>query len=103
MAVGGDVEGLVVVQHFENVGGGRGVDDGGGDELVHCLVVRRLAGVVDEARAAAVGAAGEEGHADGFLVGDALEGADQVGALEILVVVTQVRGKNGRIRLWVTE
>lgn len=40
MAVGGDVEGLAVaVQELDDVRGRRGVDDGRGDELVHCLVV----------------------------------------------------------------
>ena len=76
MAVGGHVEGPVVVQHLDDVGGGRGVDDGGGDELVHCFVVGGLAGVVHEAGAAAVDAAREEGDAHGLVVGDALEGAD---------------------------
>ncbi len=37
-----------------------------------------------ESRAADVDAAGEEGHAEGFVVGDALEGADDVGAFEVL-------------------
>ena len=76
MAVGGDVEGLVVVQQFDEVGGRGAVDDGGGDELVHCFVVRGFGRVVHEACAAAVDGAGEEGHADGFLVGDALQCAD---------------------------
>lgn len=39
---------------------------------------------MDEAGAAGVDAAGEEGHADRFVVRDALEGADDVGALEVL-------------------
>jgi hypothetical protein len=39
---------------------------------------------VDEAGAAAVDGAGEEGHAQGFVVGDALEGADEVRAFEVL-------------------
>ena len=68
MAVCRDVEGLVVVQEFEDVGGRAGVDNGGGDELVHGLVVGGLRGVVDEAGAAAVHSTGEEGHANGFLV-----------------------------------
>lgn len=85
MAVGGDVEGFgVAVEEFDDVGGGWGVDDGGGDELVHCFVVGWLGGVVDEAGAADVDGAGEEGHAEGLLVGDALEGADEVGAFEVL-------------------
>ena len=84
VTVGGDIERLVVVQHLEHVGWRRGVDDGGGDELVHGLVVGGLGRVVHEAGTAAVDGAGEEGHADGFLVGDALEGADEVGAFEVL-------------------
>jgi hypothetical protein len=47
-------------------------------------VVLGFAGVVDEACAAAVDGAGEEGHAEGFVVRDALEGADEVCALEVL-------------------
>ena len=58
-----DVERLVVVQELDDVVGRRGVDDGGADELVHGLVVAGFAGVVHEARAADVDAAGEEGHA----------------------------------------
>ena len=84
VAVRRDVEGLVVVQELEHVGGGWGVDDGGGDELVHGFVVGGLGGVVHEAGATAVDGAGEEGHAQGFLVRDALEGANEVGALEVL-------------------
>lgn len=38
---------------------------------------------MEEAGGEGVGA-GEEGHADGFVVGDALEGADEVGAFEVL-------------------
>ena len=84
VTVGGDIERLVIVQHLEHVGWRRGVDDGGGDELVHGLVVGGLGRVVHQAGTAAVDGAGEEGHADGFLVGDALEGADEVGAFEVL-------------------
>jgi hypothetical protein len=47
-------------------------------------VVAGFAGVVDEACAADVHAAGKECHAQGFVVGDALEGADDVGPLEVL-------------------
>ena len=39
---------------------------------------------MDEAGAADVDAAAEEGHAEGFVVRDALERADEVGALEVL-------------------
>lgn len=76
VAVGGDVEGFVVVQQLEDVGRGRGVDDRGRDELVHGLVVGGVRGVVHEAGAADGDGAREEGHAEGFLVGDSLEGAD---------------------------
>lgn len=54
LAVGRDVEGLVVVEHFEDVGGWWGGDDGRGDDLVHGFVVAGMGGVVDEAGAAAV-------------------------------------------------
>lgn len=48
MAVGGDVERFgVAVEEFDDVGGGWGVYDGRGDELVHCFVVGWLGGVVD--------------------------------------------------------
>lgn len=43
-----------------------------------------VGGIVDQAGAADVDGTGEEGHAEGFLVRDALEGADEVGALEVL-------------------
>ena len=76
LAVGGDVQGFVVVEEFEDVAWGRGVDDTGGNELVHCFVVGGVGGVVDEAGAAGVDCAGDEGHADGALVRDSLEGAD---------------------------
>lgn len=39
---------------------------------------------MDETGAAAVDGAREEGHAEGFVVCDALEGADEVGAFEVL-------------------
>ncbi len=39
---------------------------------------------MEEASAARVDGAGEECHADRALVGDSLEGADEVGAFEIL-------------------
>lgn len=84
VAVGGHVQRLVVVQQLEDVRRRRGVDDRGRDELVHGLVVRRLGRVVHQPRAAAVDGAREEGHAQRFLVRDALEGADQVGALKVL-------------------
>lgn len=95
VAVGGHVERLVVVQEFEHVGWRGDVDDGGGDDLVHGLVVGGFGWVVDEPGAAAVDGAGEEGHADGFLVGDALEGADEVCAFEILCVRERESTKAG--------
>ena len=54
VAVGGDVEGFVGVEQFEDVGGRRDVDDGGGDDLVHCFVVGGVGGVVQDAGAGAV-------------------------------------------------
>lgn len=94
MAIGRDVEGFgVAVEEFDDVGRGWGVYDRGGDELVHCFMVGGLGGVVDEAGAADVDGAGEEGHAEGFLVGDTLEGADEVCAFEILC------GGEGRVSI----
>ena len=87
MAVHGDIQWFVGVgglEHFEDVVGWGRLHDGGGDELVHCFVVGGFGGIVDEAGAAAVDGAGEECHADGSLARDALEGADEVGAFEVL-------------------
>ena len=52
--------------------------------MVHCLMVAGFGRIVHEACAADVHAAGHEGHAQGFVVGDSLEGADYVGAFEVL-------------------
>lgn len=60
------------MEHADNVGGGWVVDDGGGNDLVHCFVVCGVRWVVDHACAAAVDGAGEERHADAALVGDVL-------------------------------
>lgn len=85
MAVRGHVERFIaVVKELDNVRWGRGVDYWGSDELVHCLVVGGLGGIMNKAGAADIDSTGEEGHAEGFLVGDALQGADEVCALEIL-------------------
>lgn len=81
-----DVEGFVGVQETEDVGVWRGVDDGRRDDLIHCLVIVGFGGVVHETCAAHVDGAGEEGHAKRFVVCDALEGADEIGALEILLM-----------------
>ena len=63
MPVGRDVDGLVAaVQQFEDVAGRRAVHDGRRDELVHGFVVGGVGWVVDEAGAADVDGAGEEGH-----------------------------------------
>lgn len=80
------VEGFVVVQEFEDVGGWGRVDDGRGDELVHGFVGAGVGGVVQQADAAGGDGAGEEGDADGALLGDALQGADQVRPFEVLFV-----------------
>lgn len=97
MAVLGDVEGFVVVEEFEDVGGRGSVDDGGGDELVHGFVGGGVGGVIEEAGAAGGDGAGEEGYADRTLLGDALEGADEVGTLEVLRL--GVNAKSRRIAL----
>ena len=52
-------------------------------------MVGGVGGVVDEAGAAGVDGAGEECHADGALVGDSLECADEVGAFEVLEMVLE--------------
>ena len=70
-AVGRDVERFVVVEELEDVAGRWGVDDGGGDELVHCFVVGGVGRVVHKACTAGVHGAAEEGHADGATLGDA--------------------------------
>lgn len=68
VAVLRDVERSVVVEEFEDVGGGRRVDDGGGDQLVHGFMRGRVRGVVEESGAAGGDTAGEEGYADGPLL-----------------------------------
>lgn len=52
VAVERDVEGFVVVEEFEDVGGWGRVDDGRCDELVHGFVGGGVGGVVEEAGAA---------------------------------------------------
>ena len=94
VAVGGDVELLVVVEELEHVARRGAVDDGGRNELVHGLVVRGAGRVVDETGAAAVDGAGEKGHADGALVGYPLECADEVSTLEVL---------RKRVSMWNSE
>lgn len=63
-AVGGDVQWFIAVEQFQDVGRRWGVDDGGGNELVHSLVVGRVRGIMDEAGTARVDGTGEERHAD---------------------------------------
>lgn len=48
-----------------------------------------LSGVMYKAGAAAVDAAGEEGHAKGLVVGDALQCADKISALQVLFCVSK--------------
>ena len=72
MAVLRDVQRFIIMEEFEDVGGGGRVDDGGGDELVHGFVGGGVGGVVEEAGAAGGDGAGEEGDADGALVRDGL-------------------------------
>lgn len=71
-----DIQILIVVQEFDDVARLRGVDDRGGDELIHRLMIARMGRIVDEPGATDVDGAGEESHAEGFVVGDSLEGAD---------------------------
>ena len=80
-----NVEGLLGgVQELEDVRWGWGVYYAGGDELVHRLMVGGFRGVMDEAGSTDGDSAGEKGHAEGLLVGYLLEGANQVGSLEVL-------------------
>lgn len=79
------------MQHFDDVRGRRAVDHRGGNELVHGLVVGGVAWVVDEAGAADVDGAREEGHPEGLLVRDALEGTDEVGSFEVLGSVSTLK------------
>lgn len=88
-----DVQGFVGVQEFDDIGWSGCVDDARGDELIHGLVVVEFRGVVHEAGAAGVYTAREKGHAERFVVGDALEGSNEVGAFEVLA--ESVMLKNG--------
>ena len=84
MSVLRDIQGAIIVEEAQCITPRRAVDDGCRNDLVHSFVVLGARRVVDEACAAAVDCAGEEGHAEGFVVRDALERADEVGALEVL-------------------
>lgn len=85
MAVERDVEGLLLLlEKFEDVGGGWCVDNTGADELIHCFVIGGVGGIVDEAGAARVDASAKESHADAAIVGDALKGTDKIGAFKVL-------------------
>ena len=83
-SISGNIERFVVVKHLDHVARGWSVDDRGGDDLVHSLVVGWVRRVVEEACSAGVDGAGEESHPNGALVGDALERTDQVGAFQVL-------------------
>ena len=96
MAVGGDVERFVVVEQAEDGAADGRVDDGGRDDLVHRLVILRMGGIVDDAGAAAGHGAGEEGHPQGFVVGYALEGADQIRPFQVLQKLVSGRWSNRR-------
>lgn len=75
----------MTVKELDNVGWGRGVDDRGGNELVHGLVVRWLSWVVNKAGAADVDSTRKESHTKRLLMRNALESANEVSTLEILV------------------
>ena len=49
-------------------------------------MIGRVGGVVNEAGAAGIDSARDEGEANGALVGDALERANEVGAFKILKI-----------------
>lgn len=84
MAVGRDVERLVVVKETQNIGRRRTVHHTGGYDLVHRLVVLKTRWVVDEACTAAIDVSGKERDPERLVVRNTLERANQVGSLEIL-------------------
>ena len=85
MAVSGHIERLVAaVEEFDNIRWRRSVNDGGSDELVHSLVVGGLGGIVNETGTANINGTREKSHAEGFLVGDALQSPNKIRALKIL-------------------
>lgn len=73
------------MEHFEDHRSGWCINDGAADDLVHCLVIRGIRWIVQQADAAAVCGTGEEGHTKRFGVGNLLKSADEVCALEILL------------------
>ena len=87
VAVGGDVKGFVVVQEFEHVRRRWGIYDRSRYQLIHCFVVRGFRGVMHKTGTTAVNGTGKESHADGFLVRNSLESANQVSSLKILRLV----------------
>jgi len=88
LAIGRDIERSIAVKQFKDVIGWWCGDDRGGDELVHCFVVLGMGGVVNDAGAAGVNCTREEGESYVTVVGDALEGADEVGPFEVLRLVS---------------
>lgn len=86
MAVGRHVKRLVGLQEAQDVRRRRRVDHGRRNELVHRLVVLRVAGVMHQSGTAERHGAGEEGHAQRLVVRDALECADEICAFQILFI-----------------
>lgn len=84
MTIGRDVKRFMVVQHFQDVRCRWSIDDRGGDDLIHCFVVRGFGRVMYKACTAAIDGTGEEGHTERFLVGDTLKSTDEVGAFKVL-------------------
>ena len=67
--------------------------------MVHGLMIRGSARVVDEASATDVDSTGEEGHTDRPLVSYALKGTDEVGSLKILMLHQHIELSSSRLIL----
>lgn len=84
MAVGRNVKCSVVVEELEDVRSRGGIDDGGGDELIHRLMVGWFCRIMNETCAAAVHRTRKESHSKRLLMSDALEGSDQISTFKVL-------------------
>ena len=63
VAVGRHIDGFLRVEEAHDIAWQGSVDDRGRDQLVHCLVIRRVGRIVHKAGTTCVNAAREEGHA----------------------------------------
>lgn len=85
MAVGRNVKRFVAtVKKFDDVRRGRAVHYSRGDNLIHSLMVGGMGRIVHQTCAADIDGTGEEGHAQGLLMRNALQGPDEVRPLKIL-------------------